>query len=239
MRGGISLGRRRAAALSLGIVGALTVGLGVPSALAGDPGLIVADDNFFSLNDYSVMEGQQLDFSNIGDSTHNATANDDGPDGKPLFRTGNVAGGGSGTTNGSRFLSIGEYDFVCTIHPSEMQATLNVIDNPSGGPLARPEIALKVKSKKLEKVVKSGKLKVKVSAPGSTDADGVSLSAKKGRKGITKKANLNVNAGDSKTAKLKLKKSAVEKLAELEKAKVKVTAEVDFGSPAKASKKLK
>jgi plastocyanin len=226
-------------AVVLAIAGALTVALGVPSALAGDPNLIVADDNFFSLDDYVVMEGQQLDFSNIGNSTHNATANQNGPDGGPLFRTGNVAGGESGTTNGSQFLSIGDYDFVCTIHPSEMQATLHVSDNPSAGPLARPEISLKVKSKKLEKVVDSGKLKVKVTAPEPTDADRVSLTAKKGAKGITKKAKLNVNAGDSKTAKLKLKKSALEKLADLEKAKVKVTGTVDFGSPDKAAKKLK
>jgi plastocyanin len=237
VRGGISPQVRRAL-LTAAALGALAVAPSVPSALAGDPNNIDADDNFFSLSNYVVMEGQQAGFSNIGDSTHNATANENGPDGGPLFRTGNVAGGQSGATRGSQFLSIGSYDFVCTIHPSEMQATLNVVDNPSRGPLARPKISLKVKSKKLEKVVDSGKLKVKVTAREPTDADGVSLIAKAAKR-ITKKKTLNVNAGDSKTAKLKLKKSALAKLADLEKAKVKVTGDVDFGFGDKASKKLK
>jgi plastocyanin len=220
-------------------LGALAAAVGVPSAQAGDPNLIVADDNFFSLSNYVVMEGQQLDFSNIGDSTHNATANDNGPDGGPLFRTGNIAGGQSGTTKGSQFLAIGSYDFVCTIHPSEMQATLNVVDNPSGGPLARPEIALKVKSKKLEKVVDSGKLKVKVSAEGPTAAQDISLKAKKGKKGITKAKKLNLAAGASKTVKLKLSDRGIDKLAGLDSAKVKVQGTVGFGFGDKASKKLK
>jgi plastocyanin len=216
------------------IVAALA--LGATMAWAGSPN-IIATDNEYNLATYEIPEGQQATFNNMGLSTHTATADDNGPDGKPLFRTGNRAGGQSGTTNGSQFLATGSYDFHCSLHPSEMQATLVVTTN--GTPVPRPEISLKVRSKTLEKVVKSGKLKVKVEAGEPTDADGVSLSAKKGRKGITKTANLDLNAGESKTAKLKLKKKAAEKLADLDKAKVKVTGEVDFGSPAKASKKLK
>jgi len=186
----------------------------------------------------SIDEGADLTFDNNDNVTHNVTATGDGPDGAALFRSGNISGGGQDRlVAGARFLDAGDYDFVCTIHPN-MEGTLTVDDHPSG-PVPRPTIDLAIKSKKLVKVVKSGKLKVEVSAAGPTDAGGISLSAKKGRKSITKKADLDVAAGNSETAKLKLKKSAVEKLAELEKAKVKVTGAVDFGSPDKASKKLK
>jgi plastocyanin len=220
--------------------------MGVGVAAAGVPPMtstVVAEDDDDFVADPAIQEGAILRFQNNDSVTHNVTAEQPGPDGKALFRSGNLQGvpappGDIVDVNGTQFLSIGTYEFVCTIHPN-MEGTLTINDFPGGSPVPRPSIDVKVKSKKLEKVVKSGKLKVQVSAAGPTDADGVSLSAKKGRKGITKKANLNVNAGDSKTAKLRLKKKAAEKLADLDKAKVKVTGEVDFGSPAKTSKKLK
>jgi hypothetical protein len=224
--------------LASALTGIVTLSLGISVASAGLLNEIVAMDDFFA-GSPSNPEGAPMTFDNEGNNTHNVTAVEDGPDGEALFRTGNVSGG---TTNrpigGVEFLSADTYDFICTIHPGTMQGTLTITDSAEG-PDPRPDVALKIKSKKLEKVVDSGKLKVKVSASEPTDADRVTLSAKKGAKGITKRATLNLNAGDSKTAKLKLKKKAAKKLADLDKAKIKITAEVDFGSPAKASKKLK
>jgi plastocyanin len=245
VRGGISPQLKGSVALVLAILGALAIGLGTAAAgeLPATAIVVAEDDNSFVNANPVIEETAVLRFQNNDNVTHNVTAEETGPDGKPLFRSGNLEGvppmGPIVDVKGTQFLdsAAGPYDFLCTIHP-EMEGTLTI--GPFGdGPLPRPSIDVKVKSKKLEKVVKSGKLKVKVTAAEPTDADGVSLSAKKGRKGITKRANLDVNAGDSKTAKLKLKKKAAEKLADLENAKVKVTAEVDFGSPAKASKKLK
>jgi hypothetical protein len=221
--------------VSIATAGTLALAGGV--AWAGSPNIVAMDD-FFGNPTYEIPEGGQATLDNQGpNNTHNVTANEDGPDGGPLFRSGNVTAGQSRTVGGTRFLSAGSYGFFCSIHP-QMEATLSVI-NSASGPLPRPAISLKVKSKKLAKVVKSGKLKVKVSAAEPTDADGVSLTAKKGRKSITKKANLDVDAGGSKTAKLKLKKNAASKLADLDKAKVKVEGTVDFGFGDKASKKLK
>jgi plastocyanin len=206
------------------------------TAWAGSPN-IVADDDFYNNDTYQILEGTQANFINDGDNTHTVTADENGPDGKALFRTGNISGGLASDVHGTQHLAAGSYAFHCSIHP-EMQAELDVANSP-GGPVARPDIEVAIKSKKLAKVAKSGKLKVEITAAEPTDADGVSLSAKKGRKGITKRANLNLNGGASETVKLRLKKKAEKKLADLEKAKVKVTAEVDFGSPAKASKRLK
>jgi plastocyanin len=229
--------------LGLAIAGALTLGLA--TAVAGeDPAtatVVAENDTTFVDPGPFIEESAVLRFQNNDGITHNVTAEREGPDGKALFRSGNLAGvdtppGDIVNVKGTQFLAAGDYDFLCTIHPA-MEGTLTV--GAFSGPLPRPEIDVKVKSKKLEKVVDSGKLKVKVSAAGPTDADGVTLSAKKGAKGITKRARLNVDGGDSRTAKLKLKKKAAEKLAKLDKAKVKVQGTVDFGFGDKASKKLK
>jgi plastocyanin len=236
---GISPRTRGTVAFGLAIVGAVALGATAWAGVPGSPVTITAQDTTFLNPTPAQSEGLVALFDNNDSRTHNVTAIEDGPDGKALFRTGNVSGPAiNRPVNGTQFVAAGFYDFECTIH-DEMQGTLQVVNDPGFDPVPRPEIEIKVKSKKLGKVVKSGKLKVKVEAGEPTDADGVSLSAKKGRKSIAKKASLNVNAGGSETAKLKLKKSALEKLADLDKAKVKVTAEVDFGSPAKASKKLK
>jgi plastocyanin len=227
---------------TLAVAGVSALALGVwagPASGLGPPEVTAVDDNYLGATP-NILEGQVLLFSNDGPShNHTVTADDKGPDGKPLFDSGTLSpGDGPEEVAGVPFLGSGSYDFHCRIHPSDMTGTLTVTDSP-GGPVPRPDIDVKVKSKKLAKVVKSGKLKVEVSAAEPTRAEDVSLSAKKGRKTITKKASLTVNAGNSETAKLKLKKSAIEKLAELDNAKVKVTGEVDFGSPAKASRKLK
>jgi plastocyanin len=224
---------RGAAGLLLAIAAMLA--FGATQAFAGfsitaGPGLV------FDNSDYNAPAGTSFIFANNDDRTHNVTADGKGPDGKALFRTGNVSGGDSTAVAGIPFLDQGDYVFHCTIHPDTMEAILHIF---GGTPLARPDIDVAIKSKKLERVVDSRKLKVKVSAGEPTDAGGISLQAKKGKKAITKSFDLDLVAGDSETAKLKLKKKAAEKLADLEKAKVKVTGEVDFGSPAKDSRKLK
>jgi plastocyanin len=187
-----------------------------------------------------ITEGTLAFFQNNDpNESHTVTADDDGPDGKPLFRTGTVPGGGGAprAVSGTTFLAEGEYDFHCSIHPV-MQGTLRVQD-VGGNPQPRPAISLKIKSKKLGRVVKSGKLKVKVEAAEPTMAEGIKLKAKKGMKGISKRKVLNLAAGGSKTVKLKLSKGGKEKLAGADSAKVKVEGTVDFGFGDKTSKKLK
>jgi hypothetical protein len=177
-------------------------------------------------------------FDNQDSATHNVTADQKGPDGKALFRTGNVPGETMRQIRGTEYLPAGSYPFTCTIHPS-MQAEFVVDNSRPTDPVTRPEISLKVRSKKLAKVVDSGKLKVKVSAEGPTAAQDISLKAKKGKKGISKGKSLSLAAGGSKTVKLKLSKRGEEKLATLDSAKVKVEGTVAFGFGDKAAKKLK
>jgi plastocyanin len=197
-----------------------------------------ADVSGFDTTNPTIAQGIEALFSNADDITHNVTANEDGPDGKALFRSGNTPGGEiDRAVAGTQFLSEGDYPFRCTLHPSTMTGTLEVLS--TGIAQERPEISVKVKSKKLGKVVSSGKLKVKVEAAEPTMADGIKLKAKKGKKGISKGKKLNLAAGADRTVKLKLSDKGIEKLADLEKAKVKVQGTVDFGFGDKASKKLK
>jgi hypothetical protein len=172
---------------------------------------------------------------NDGNNAHTVTADQKGPDGKALFRTGNVPGMSSREIGGTQYLSEGTYDFHCSIHPS-MQATLPVTDGLGGDPESRPKISLKIKSKQLDKVLNSGKLQVNVKAKGPTAAQDVSLKAKKG---LTKKKKLNLAVGAKKTTKLKLSGKGASKLAGADSAKVKVEGTVAFGFGDKASKKLK
>jgi hypothetical protein len=215
-----------------------TLAIGVTQAFGTGVRPTEASDDVFD-SPGAIDEGFTAVLVNNGNNTHNVTADDKGPDGKPLFRTGNVAGGAMREIDGTQYLSAGSYDFYCSIHPSTMQDTLPVSDGLGTDPEPRPEISLKLKSKKLAKVVKSGKLKVKVQSEGPTAAQDISLKAKKGKKGITKSKKVNLAAGASKNVKLKLSDKGAGKLADLDSAKVKVQGTVAFGFGDKASKKLK
>jgi plastocyanin len=201
--------------------------------------ILATSDDQFDTSAPDINEGVVAVFDNEDDQSHNVTATGKGPDGKALFRSPTFSGPGElRDVDGTQYLDAGFYDFNCTIHPGTMTGTLEVHDTPSG-PVSRPEISLKVKSRKLGKVVDSGRLKVKVRAEGPTAAQDISLKAKKGKKGITKGKKLNLAAGGSKTVKLKLSKRGEEKLADADSAKVKVQGTVAFGFGDKASKKLK
>ncbi len=107
----------------------------------------------------------------------------------------------------------------------------------AGTPVARPDIELKVLSTKIDKVVSSGKLKLKVTAP-TASAD-VLLTAKKGARKLGTKGGLSLTAGSSRTVKLTLTTAGENVLEDLNSAKVKATGTVPFGSPDTAKKKLK
>lgn len=236
MRGGSSRRLRGATIMTVVIVGVLAMG-GV--AWGGFATIMTGlVNNTFDESSYIIEEGTVASFFNGDTTTHNVTANQKGPDGGALFRTGNIPRDQAADVAGTQFLDADSYAFVCTIHPQTMQATLNVVDGP-GEPVPRPDISLKVKSKKLAKVVDSGRLQVKVKAAAPTRAANVELKAKKGKKGITKGKSVNVAGGRSKTVKLKLSKGGEKRLADLGSAKVKVQGTVDFGFGDKASKKLK
>jgi plastocyanin len=228
--------RRRT--LTVAILATLILGAAGTHAFAtiADP-VIATNSADFDTDGAIDVSGEGV-FDNQDTVTHNVTADGKGPDKGPLFRSGNTPGETMRQIRGTEYLAAGTYAFTCTLHPS-MQAEFIVDNSRPTDPVPRPEISLKLKSKKLEKVVESGKLKVRVSAGEPTPAENIKLKGRKGKKAVTKAKKLNLAGGGSKTVKLKLSKRGEEKLADLDSAKVKVEGTVEFGFGDKASKKLK
>jgi plastocyanin len=219
-------GRRLWLAIAAAVLGAM-VYAGI--AIAAGSTIIGQADNTFDASTYTIDQGQVAQLQVTG-SSHNATANQTGPDGKALFRSPTISGGAAGV-NGTQYLSTGNYTFLCTIHPSTMQATLQVTG--AGTALARPSASLKLKSKDLSKAIKKGIL---VGVNASTKIDGATLTAKLGKTTIGK-ATVSLAAG-AQADRVKLNKAGKSKLRGKSSAKVTVTADIPFGFPATVKAKL-
>jgi plastocyanin len=187
-------------------------------------------DNMYSAPTYTIDQGEVAQLQVTG-STHNATAHPAGPDGKALFRSPTISGGQTAAVDGTQYLTAGNYTFFCTIHPGTMQATLTVTN--SGTPVARPQADLSLKSKKLSKAVKKGLL---VGVTTNTTVDGATLTAMLG-KAVIGRVTVSLAAGPQ-VELVKLNKAGKSKLRARSTAKVTVTANVPFGSPATAKGKL-
>jgi plastocyanin len=212
------------------VVVLVTASVLLAAGLAFGAAPIIGDGtNHYSSANYTIDQGEVAQLQVTG-SSHNATANQNGPDNKALFRSPTISGGTTGV-NGTQFLGTGDYTFFCTIHPSTMQATLHVTGN--GTPQARPHADLSLKSKKLSKAVKKGLL---VQVTTNTKIDDVSLTAKLGKATIGK-ATVSLASG-TQVELVKLSKAGKSKLRGRSTAKVTVTADIPFGSPATAKKKL-
>jgi plastocyanin len=179
---------------------------------------------------YNADQGDLVQFQNLGGS-HNVTARQKGLDGQALFRSATISGG-MASVDGTQFLSAGDYQFFCTVHPTTMSGTLRVTS--TGAPQARPFASLTLRTKTISKALKKGLL---VSINASAKIDGATLTAKLGKATIGK-TTASLAAG-AQTKKLKLTKAGKSKLSGKSTAKVTVTAEIPFGSPATAKVKLK
>jgi plastocyanin len=109
--------------------------LAMPAIAWADKQIDAAPGNRFSGDSYTMDQGEKLTFHNGDTVAHDVTATQKGPDGKPLFASGNVDAGKSAPVNGSQYLTEGHYEFICSIHPN-MKATLHVTGN--GTPAQRP-----------------------------------------------------------------------------------------------------
>ena len=199
-------------------------------AFAASQTIVGQIDDTFTATTYHTDQGEIVPFESTG-NTHNATANQKGPDGKALFRSATIDSGVTGV-QGTQYLSAGTYTFFCTVHPTTMQATL-VVD-PNGTPQARPSATAKVRTKTISKAVTKG---LQVSVTASTQVNGATVTAKLGKATIGKKT-ASLSAG-AQTVKVKLSKSGKSKLTKKSSAKVSVTADIPFGAPAKANANLK
>lgn len=209
-------------------VGAVAA-IAAPSSSAAPASIVGTPGNTFDLPTYPHDAGTVAQLTSTGGS-HNATSTAQGPDGQSLFSSTTISGG-STPVNGTQYLALGSYPFICTVHPSTMSATLNV---NAGTPLPRPDVELKVKTKSLDQALRKAEIKVKVTITGGSGEQAeVDLRLGKKKIGITSTTNT------TKVLKIALTKKGRRALEKKDKAKVKATASIDFGEPATAKRKLK
>jgi plastocyanin len=104
-----------------------------PAAQAGT--IYAGPPSQFFTSAVTIDQGEKVAFTNLDAISHDVTASTKGADGKPLFSS---PLGGPGTTAdvaGTEYLTTGNYDFGCSIHPN-MKGTLTV--SATGTPAARP-----------------------------------------------------------------------------------------------------
>lgn len=203
-------------------------------AFAAADNIVAIAPNKFSVATYNMAQGEQPVFQNQeAGVTHNVTASANGPDGKALFRTADIPGGGAAKVDGTQYLTAGSYVFICTIHPSTMIATLAVSGN--GTPQARPALGLRVTTHKIAKVIKQGLL---ISIDSNVKTDDVELEAKLGNTVIGKEVDQSLTSGNQ-VFRVKLSKAGKSKLAKKTKATITVTGTLPFGAPTTVKAKLK
>jgi plastocyanin len=217
-----------------GLLAVAAAALGVGQALGATETITTTPSCCsFSKTSFNIDPGQVAIYANAGDASHNVNASSNGPDGNVLFSSDTITSGQT-AVNGTQYLTSGSYPFYCTVHP-EMTAQLVVSGN--GTPLARPSVQVSILSSKIDKVVSKGRLQLRVTAKALSPD--VEIVAKKGARTLGTKPDLDVAAGFSGIAGLKLSKAGKNALRNLDSAKVKVIATVPFGSGDTASRKLK
>jgi plastocyanin len=133
----------------------------------------------FDASTYTIDQGDTVRFVN-GDTfspgPHDVTANDNGPDGKPLFASKTIPAGQDAGVTGAEQLKTGSYGFICTVH-SFMTATLVVTDK--GTPAAPgPSPAADTRAPFLRVVLRKASRDAMVFAAAVTSNEHADLSAR-------------------------------------------------------------
>ena len=210
---------------------AALVALGAGVAYGAHQNVVAGDDFFSPPQSFTNDQGEVGTFQNNGLNQHNVTADATGPDGKALFRS-NTINGGTTPIQGTQYLSAGQYPFSCTIHPS-MHGTLVVTGN--GSPQPRPSATLKITTKTIAVALRSG---ITVQADNTQKVDAVDLKVTLGKSTIGTATNLAQAQGRIFEV-VRLTKAGKAKLKGKQKATVKVSEQLPFGTVAPATRKLK
>src|SRR3954470_21149640 len=182
---GEEMRRTLLAALVLGALAAV-----VSVAWASDQTITAAPPNQFATPSVTIDQGDHVTFSNKDAVGHDVTARAKGPDGKALFAAATTGTNASNPVKGTEYLTTGDYDFFCSIHPN-MTGTLHVTaagtpvprpggtttPPPSGGgaDTTAPAVTLKLLDAKVSAVRRRGALRVRVT---SSEAATVKLTAR-------------------------------------------------------------
>ena len=163
---------------------------------AAEQNISAAPPNQYVNSSVTIDQGDTVTFSNNDTVQHDVTARDKGADGKPLFNSELTSTGETKPVKGTEYLTAGDYQFVCSIHP-QMVGTLHVSSTgtpkprpssggggsgstPTGGSdTSKPKVSLRLLDTKLSAVRKRGALRVRVTLD---EAATVKLTARSGAK---------------------------------------------------------
>jgi plastocyanin len=175
----------------------------------------------------TIDQGEKVLLRNLDLAGHDVTAHDTGDNGQPLFASSIVAPGSSGPVAGTEYLTTGSYHFFCSVHPG-MEATLEVTS--AGTPVERPQaegVAVKILSKDLDRVIESGKLKLKVRSRAGVVHVGARAERRKKSIALGSK-KIRFDEKGERRVKLKLSDSALKALAKRNHATVVATATATY-----------
>jgi plastocyanin len=221
----------RRAIVALVVVGATAFGAG--QALGASEAITTSTTCCsYGKSTFTIDRGAVATFQNQdpGTSPHDVFSVDSRAGNRPLFNSAQINLGQT-PVNGTESLAPGTYRFFCTVHPTQMSGQLAVT------PSASPTVAVKVVSRKVGQVGKSGKLKVKLS--GLLASKGVSLTARVGNRKLGTARGIDLSAGASRTVKVRLSRSSKNFLRGRGSAKVKVTATPPGDQPVSATQRLR
>ena len=178
-----------------------------------------------------IAAGEAVTFQNLDTISHDVLATGKGADGKPLFQSELVSGGGSSPVAGAEKLGAGSYGFVCSLHPS-MTGTLTVTGSataPPPPPASRdrtaPEVEVHVLDRRLSVVRRRRALRLHVV---TDEPVTVGIVARSGRTTLGSKS-LRLEKG-AKAVSLKLTRKGLRLVRRSSKLRVAVTANAADGS---------
>lgn len=213
-------------AVGRGLAAALIVSLLVAATAWADETITARTPNQFASGVTTIDQGEKVTLRNMDIAGHDVTAKQPGPDGKALFKSDLISPGASGPVRGTEYLVTGSYDFFCSVHPG-MEARLEVTSAGTPVPRPQPGVTVKVVSRDLQRVVDSGKLKLKVRSVKASLT--VGARAKTGKSSIALGSRKLEWDGGEDVVKLKLSDSARRALRKKDSAKFFATVTADHG----------
>jgi plastocyanin len=237
--------RRVGAGVALAAAGALWAApaLGDATITAGPV------PNTYASADATIDQGQAVTFQNSDRSAlHDVVSDQNGSDGKPLFRSDTIEGGKTAPVQGVEFLTTGDYPFHCSVHPF-MQGTLHVTANgtpkprtpdnpaPSTADTTPADATVTILDSRISSVLEHRGLRVRLK---SNEPARFRLTASSGK---TRVALGTVTTKGARTTKLSLTKKGKQLLFRASTVKLKLTARVndaaDNRSAASATRTLR
>ncbi|HEX8073591.1 MAG TPA: plastocyanin/azurin family copper-binding protein [Thermoleophilaceae bacterium] len=225
---------RRPVAAPAAVLAVVSALLLVPAARA-DQRIVAGPGQRYLTTSVTMAQGEPLTFVNQDRAGHDVTATAGGPDGRPLFATPVIGAGATAFVEGSQYLTAGSYAFYCSVHEF-MQGTLTVTSDgtpaqraPSGDSHA-PGVAVRIASRGMRSVVRSGALRVSV----TTDEEAtvrLEASARAGGRSVAFKPKArSVRAGKRTTVTLAVGRSGRAALAGARSARVTVSVKTRDGA---------